>query len=144
MFLTSRINNHALTVVLGRWQLVEHVSYLMNTLPCSHRCHETMATDGACFIREGYHHDLTDVMGRWQVTEHDSNLRDKWSCSDRCHETMTTDGAFLPKVWNLLCRLSSSHDNGQSMVIQPLGMKHAPSAGSVLTVSWQWLEILIC
>ena len=27
----------------------------------------------------------------------------------------------------MLRRLSSSHDKGQSMVINPLGMKHAPS-----------------
>ena len=40
---------------------------------------------------------------------------------------MTTDGEFFPNVWNLLCQLSSSHDNGQTMVIQPLGMKHTPS-----------------
>ena len=28
----------------------------------------------------------------------------------------------------MLGQLSSPHDNGQSMVIHPLGMKHAPSA----------------
>ena len=28
---------------------------------------------------------------------------------------------------NMLGQLSSPHDNGQSMVIHPLGMKHAPS-----------------
>ena len=27
----------------------------------------------------------------------------------------------------MLCKLSSSHDNGQNMVINPSGMKHAPS-----------------
>ena len=57
--------------------LTDHNSYLGNILPSSDRCHETMATDGACFIREGYHHALTVVMGRWQVTEHVAYLRDE-------------------------------------------------------------------
>ena len=30
----------------------------------------------------------------------------------------------------MLRQLSSSHDNGQSMVIHPLGMKHAPIVSS--------------
>ena len=52
---------------------------------------------------------------------------------------MTTVRAwlFISKVWNMLQQLSSSHDNGQSMVIHPEGMKHAPT---VDIVSWQRLE----
>ena len=37
----------------------------------------------------------------------------------------------------MLRQLSSSHDNGQSMVILPYGMKHAPS---VVIVSYQRSE----
>ena len=32
-----------------------------------------------------------------------------------------------PQVGNMLCQLSSSHDNGVSMFMNPLGMKHAQS-----------------
>ena len=101
MFNTWGIYNLALTVVMRRWQLKKHVSYLTDISPCSDRCHEKMTTDGACFILEGYitmlwplswHDDnwqsiiyiigiynqaLSFVMRRWQLTEHDSYLRDK-------------------------------------------------------------------
>ena len=50
MFYTLEMNNHALTVVMSRWQLSEHVSYLRDKLPCSDRCHVTMSINGACFI----------------------------------------------------------------------------------------------
>ena len=42
---------------------------------------------------------------------------------------MTTYKAwlFIPKVLDQLCQLSSSNDNGQTIVIHPLSMKHAPS-----------------
>ena len=57
------------------------------------------------------------------------------TCSVSCHRLMTTDRAwlFIPKVWNMLCWLSS-HDNGLSMFIYPSCMKHAPS---VVIVSWK-------
>ena len=38
---------------------------------------------------------------------------------------------FISKVWNMLGQVSSPHDNGQSMVIHPLDMKHAPSVVTV-------------
>ena len=49
---------------------------------------------------------------------------------------MTMDRAWLLifKIWNMLCQLSSSHDNDQSMVISPY-MNYAPS---VVIISWQW------
>ena len=75
---------------------------------------------------------------------------------------MTTVKAwlFIPKVWNMLRQLSSSHDNGQSMVIHHSSMKHASSvvilhengqsmviyhssmkhAPSVVSVTWQRSE----
>ena len=50
MFHTWMIWSHALTVVMRRLQLSEHVSYQRYIKPCSDRCHETMTTFGACFI----------------------------------------------------------------------------------------------
>ena len=75
----------------------------------------------------------------WQRSEHGfSSLRHE-TCSVSCHRLMTTVRAwlFIPKVWNMLRQLASSHDNGQSMVIHPLDMKHAPS---VVIASWQRSE----
>ena len=42
-----------------------------------------------------------------------------------------------PQVWNMLYQLSSTYDNWQRMVINPLGMKHAPW---VVIISWQRSE----
>ena len=84
-------------------------------------------------------HAPTVVIVTWQRSEHGfSSLRYE-ICSDSCHRDMTTDRAwlFISKVWNILRQLSSSHDNGQSMVIHLLGMKHAPT---VVIVTWQWSE----
>ena len=70
----------------------------------------------------------------WQRSEHGySSLRYE-TCSDSCHPDMTTVRAwvFIPKVWNMLWQLSSSHDNSQSMVIHPEGMKHALTVDIVL------------
>ena len=39
--------NKALSVVMRRLQLTEHVSYMNDILQCSDRCHETMTADGA-------------------------------------------------------------------------------------------------
>ena len=84
------------------------------------------------------------------------------TCSVSCHRPVTTYRArlFIPKECNMLCQLSSSHYNGQSMVIYlfginhlhqlssshdnsqsmvkyPSSMKHAPS---IVIVSGQWSE----
>ena len=84
-------------------------------------------------------HAPTVVIVTWQRSEHGySSLRYE-TCLVSCHLLMTTVRAwlFIPKVWNMLGQLSSPHDNGQSMVIHPLGMKHA---SSVVIVSWQRSE----
>ena len=61
------------------------------------------------------------------------------SCSVSCHHLMTTVRAwlFFSKVCNMLCQVSSSYDNGQSMEIYHSCMKHAPSVAIVL---WQRSE----
>ena len=88
---------------------------------------------------QGMKHAPTVVIVTWQRSEHGySSLRYE-TCLVSCHRLMTTVRAwlFIPKVWNMLGQLSSPHDNGQSMVIHPLGMKHAPS---VVIASWQRSE----
>ena len=88
---------------------------------------------------EGMKHALTVDIVSWQRSEHGfSSLRYE-TCSDSCHRDMTTVRAwlFISKVWNLLRQLTSSHDNGQSMLIHLLGIKHAPS---VVIVTWQRSE----
>ena len=141
IFHTIGLNNHVLSVVIRRWQLTEHVSSIMDILPCSYRCYETMTTDGACFILEGYtcitmlwplswddinrrsiiytlwicNHALSFVMRRWQLTKHVSYIYDILPCSDRCHETITTDGACLNGWITMLCPLSGDDDNWRSM-----------------------------
>ena len=112
MIHTRGIYNHALSVVMRRWQLTEHVLYMNDILQCSDRCYETMTTDGACFILEGcitmlwplswddnnwrsmvhtlgiYYQALTVVFIRWQLTEQGSYPWVKLPYSDRCHETI--------------------------------------------------------
>ena len=73
----------------------------------------------------------------WQRTEPGYiSLRYK-TCSVSCHRFKTTVRAwwYIPQVWNMLCQLSLSHNKGQSMVMYPSSMKHAPSS---VIVSWQW------
>ena len=87
----------------------------------------------------GMKHAPTVVIVSWQRSEHGySSLRYE-TCSDSCHRFMTTvrTWLFIPKVWNMLRQLSSWHDNGQSMVIHPLSMKHA---SLVVIISWQRSE----
>ena len=126
MFLTSGIYYQPLTGVLGRWQLTENVSYLRNTLPCSDRCHQTMATDGACFIREGYHNALTVSWQRWELVNVFLMYE---TCTVSCHRLMTMVRAWscITRVWNMLRQFTSSHDNGQGMVVYASSMKHALS-----------------
>ena len=87
----------------------------------------------------GMKHAPSVVIASWERSEHGySSLRYE-TCLVSCHRLMTTVRAwlFIPKVWNMLGQLSSPHDNGQSMVIHPLGMKHATS---VVIASWQRSE----
>ena len=98
MFHACMIYYNALTVVIRRWHLTEHVSYLTDTSPCSESCHETIANDRAWFIPYAcitmlwpllwdddswrsmfytwgiYYHALTVVMWQWQLTKHGRTL----------------------------------------------------------------------
>ena len=88
---------------------------------------------------EGMKHAPAVVIVTWQRSEHGFLFLRYETCSVSCHRLMTTVRAwlFISKVWNMLRQLSSSHDNGQSMVINPEGMKHAPA---VVIVTWQRSE----
>ena len=131
---------HASSVVIVSWQRSEHGYSSLRYETCSVSCHRLMTTVRAwLFIPKVWNmlgqlsspHDNTSEHGY-------SSLRYE-TCSVSCYRLMTTVRAwlFIPNVWNMLRTLSSSHDKGQSMVIHPLGMKHAPL---VVIVTWQWSE----
>ena len=107
---------HAPSVVIMTWQRSEHGYSSLRYETCSASCHRDMRTVRAWLF-----------------------IPKVETCSVSCHRNMTTVRAWLviPKVWNMLCQLPSWHDNGQSMVIHPSGMKHAQL---VVIVSWQRSE----
>ena len=82
-------------------------------------------------------HAPTVVIVTWQRSEHGYSSLMYETCLVSCHRLMVRAWLFISKVWNMLPQLSSWHDNGQSMVIHPLGMEHAPS---VVIASWQRSE----
>ena len=107
---------HAPLVVIASWQRSEHGYQSLRYETCSESCHRDR-----------------------QRSEHGFSLLRYENCSYSCHRLMTTVRAwlFISKVWNMLRQLSSSHDNGQSMVIPLEGMKQAPT---VDIVSWHRSE----
>ena len=141
----SKGMRHTQTVVIVTWQLSEHSYSSLRYETCSVSCHRVLTTVRAwLFIPKvwnmlrqlsswheigqsmvihilGMKHAPTVVIVSWQRSEHGySSLRYE-TCSDSCHRDMTTVRAwlFISKVWNRPRQLSSSHDNGQSMVIHP-------------------------
>ena len=84
-------------------------------------------------------HAPSVVIVSWQRSEHGYSSLMYETCSDSCHRDMTMVRAclFISTVWKMPRQLSSPHENGQSMVIHPLGMKHAPS---VVIASWKRSE----
>ena len=154
---------HAPLVVITLWQRSEHGYSSLRYETCSDSCHRLMTTvrawlfipkvwnmlwqltsshdNGQSMVNHllGMKHSPTVDIVSWQRSEHGySSLRHE-TCSVSCLRLMTTVRAwlFISKVWNMLLQLSSWHDNGQSMVIYLLGMKHAPS---VVIASWQRSE----
>ena len=65
----------------------------------------------------------------WQRSEHGNVFLMYEACTVSCHRLLTTVRAWscITQVWNMLRQLTSSHDNGQGMVIYPSSMKHALS-----------------
>ena len=84
-------------------------------------------------------HAPSVVIISWQRSERGNVLFMYETCSIRCLRLMKTDKTWLyiPKVWNMLCQLSSSRDNDENMVRYPFGINHAPS---VVVISWQLSE----
>ena len=106
---------HAPSVVIVTWQRSEHGYSSLRYETCSVSCHRDMTT-----------------------------VRCYSSLSHRCHRDNNGQSmvihisCFNSKVWmHALSQLSSSHLNGQNMVIHPYVMKHAPS---VVIASWQQSE----
>ena len=154
---------HAQTVVIETWQRSQHGYSSLRYETCSVSCHRLMTTNRAWLLNPkvwnmlrqlssshhngqsmviyplGMKHAQSVVIVTWQRSEHGYSYLRYETCSVSCHRLMTTNRAWLlnPKVWNMLRQLSSSHHNGQSMVIYPLGMKHAQS---VVIVTWQRSE----
>ena len=144
---------HAPTVFIVSWQQSEHGYSSLRYEICSDSCHRDMTTDRAwLFISKvwimprqlstshdngqsmvihpkGMKHTRSVVIASWQRSEHGYSSFRYETCSVSCYRLMTTVRAwlFISKVWNMLRQLSSSHDNGQSMVIYPKDMNHAPS-----------------
>ena len=117
----------ALLFIHKVWNIVRQSS-------SSHGTGQSMVIYHSCM-----NHAPSVVIVSWLRSEQGDISLKYETCFVSCHRLITTDRAWLyiPKVWTMLCQLSSSHDNGQSMVIHPLGMKHAPS---VFIVSWQRTE----
>ena len=149
--------NHAPSVVIISWQRSEHANISLRYKSCTDSCYCLVTTVKAwkyipkvlTMLRQllsshdngqsmvlyplGMKHAPLVVIGSWQRSEHGySSLRYE-TCSDSCHRDMTTVRAwvFIPKVWTMLRQLLSSCDNGQSMVIYPWGIIHAPSVVNV-------------
>ena len=155
--------NHAPSVVIVSWQRSEHGDINIMNEACYVGCHRLLTTDRAwLFIHKVWNmlrllsssqdngqsmviypssmiHAPSVVIVSWQRSEHGNISLMYEACSVRCLRLLTTDRAwlFIPKVWNMLCQMSASHDNGQSMVIKMSRMKHAPS---VVIISWQRSE----
>ena len=130
----ASVSCHCLMTTVRAWLFYPKVWNMLGQLSSHHDNGQSMVIHPL-----GMKHAPFVVMASWQRLEHGySSLRYE-SCLVSCHRLMTTVRAwlFIPKVWNMLGQLSSPHDNGQSMVIHPLGMKHAPS---VVIASWQLSE----
>ena len=136
---------HAPSVTFVSWQRMEHDHISLRSESWSVSCHRVMPTIKAwLFINKvwnilrqssssldngqsmviyplGMNHAHSLVIVTWKRSEHGNESFMYESCSISCHRPMTTDRAWLyiPKVWIMLPQLSSSHDNGQIMVIYP-------------------------
>ena len=131
---TCSVSCYRLMTTVRAWLFISKVWHMLRQLSSSHDNGQSMVIHP-----EGMKHAPTVVIVTWQRSEHGFSFLRYETCSVSCHRLMTTVRAwlFILKVWNLLRPLTSSHDNGQSMVIHLLGMKHAPT---VVLVTWQRSE----
>ena len=133
-YATCSVSCHRLMTTVRAWLLISKVLNMLRQLSSSHDNGQSMVIHP-----EGMKHTPTVVIVTWQRSAHWFSFLRYDTCSVICHRLMTMVRAwlFISKVWNMLRQLSSSNDNGQSMVIHPEGMKHAPT---VDIVSWQRSE----
>ena len=131
---TCSVSCHRLMTTVRAWLFISKVWNMLRKLSSSHDNCQSMVIHP-----EGMNHAPTIDIVTWQLSEHGYSSVKYETCSDSCHRDMTTVRAwlFISKVWNILRKLSSPHDNSQSMVIHLLGMKHAPT---VVIVTWQRSE----
>ena len=137
MIHTLGMYNHALSVVMRRWQLTEHDWYLRDLLPCSDRCHKTMATDGACYIWY-----ITCTMlwvlswddDNWGSMIHTLGINKHALTVVMRHRQLTEQVSFPLGCITMLCPLSWDDDNWQSM-IDTLGIYY--HALTVVIRRWQ-------
>ena len=118
---------HAPSVVIDSWQGSEHGYSSLRYETWTFSCHRLLTT-----VRALYY-----IPKVWII--HGNICLVYKTCYGTCHRLTTTVRArwYIHKVWNMLRQLSSSKNNGQSMVLYPFGMNHAPS---VVIVSWQRSE----
>ena len=134
MYETYSVSWHRLMITVRAYEYIPKVWFMLRQLSSSHDNVQNMVIYHSCMK-----HAPSVVIASWQRTEHGkTSLRYK-TCTVSCHRLMTTVRVwwyssimshalsvatvrawlFIPKVWNMLRQLSSSHDNGQSMVIYP-------------------------
>ena len=131
---TCIVSCHRLMTTVRAWLFISKIWNMLRQLSSWHNNGQSMG-----FHPLGMKHVPLVVIASWQRSEHGySSLRYE-TCSDSCHRLMTTVRAwlFIPKVRNMLRQLTSSLDNGQSMVIHLKIMNHAPT---VVIVTWQRSE----
>ena len=138
MVMYSSGMKHARPVNIVSWQQSEHVMYSSGIkhalLLSSHDNGQSMV-----IYPSSIKHAPSVAIVAIQRTGHVySSLRYE-TCSVSRHRPITTVRArwCILQVWNMLLQLPLSHDNGQSMIMYSLGMKHGPS---VVIVSWQRSE----
>ena len=111
--------NKVLSVVIIIWQWSErgNISFMHETLCQLQSSHDN--GHSMVIYLFGMNHALSVVIISWQWSEHGNISFMYETCSVSCLWLMTMDRAwsYIPKVWNMRGKLSSFHDNGQSMVI---------------------------
>ena len=104
MINTKGIYYHAMAVVMRRWQLTVHDSYLRNVQPCSVRCHKGKTTDGSCLIKDWYitmlwpflwdDDDWRSMLHRWMIYH---NARPFSWHDDKNHQKQIYDNLYDDK-----------------------------------------------
>ena len=111
---TCSVSCHPLMTTVRAWYYIIHLWNMLRQLSSWHDNGQSMV-----IYLLGMKHTPSVVIVTCQRSEHGYSSLSYETCSVSCHRDMKTVRAwlFIPKVWNMLRKLSSWHDNGQSMVI---------------------------